>query len=264
MRPLLPRPPHRRKRGLLALLLGLLLFAAPALAQSSAFTPAQRAEIVDILREALRQDPSILREALMGLEEAEQRDRAAARRAAIGQHADALFRDAADPVRGNARGDVTVVEFFDARCGYCKQLHPALEALLRRDANVRIVMKDLPILGPNSVLASRALLAAQRQGKYAQLQDALLGLRTEPTEAVLRREAERVGLDWSRLRRDMDDPAIARRIEENIRLAQSLGIEGTPALVIAANGDAAGATMVPGAVDLAQLERLVGAARGAR
>lgn len=246
MRRLIPALP------MLGLLLGL---APPAAAQP--FTEAQRAEIVEILRRALREDPSILRDALAGLEAAEQRSRGEARREAIARQGDALFRDPADPTRGNPRGDVTIVEFFDARCGYCKQLHPAMEALLRRDQNVRVVMKDLPILGPNSVLAARALLAAQRQGRYPQLQDALLTLRGEPTEAVLRQQAERVGLDWARLRRDMDDPAISRRIDANIRLAQSLGVEGTPALVI-------GTTLVPGAVDLPTLERLVAEARAAR
>lgn len=238
---------------LAALLLALVL-ATPVLAQG--FTPAQRAEIVEILRQALREDPTILREALVGLEEAEARERTEARRAAIAQHEEALFRDSADPVKGNPRGDVTIVEFFDARCGYCKQLQPAMDALIRRDPNVRVVMKDLPILGPNSVLASRALLAAQRQGRYAPFYDALLSLRVEPTEQVLRQQAERVGLDWTRLRRDMDDPAVQRRIETNLRLAQGLGIEGTPALVI-------GQTLVPGAVDLPTLERLVAEARAA-
>ena len=229
--------------------------AAPALAQG--LTADQRTEVLSLLRQALREDPSILREALAGLEAADQRERADAQRAAISRQEEALFRDAADPVKGNPRGDVTIVEFFDTRCGYCKQLHPTMEALLRRDANVRVVMKDLPILGPNSVLASRALLAAHRQGRYGPYYDALMALRVEPTEAVLRQQAERVGLDWTRLRREMDDPAIQRRIEVNLRLAQSLGIEGTPALVV-------GGTLVPGAVDLPALERLVAEARAAR
>lgn len=247
----------------LALLSLLLPLAAATPAGAQAFTEQQRAEIVEILRRALREDPSILREALTGLEAAEERTRTEARREALARNADALFRDSADPTRGNPRGDVTIVEFFDARCGFCKQLHPTLEALLRRDANVRVVMKDLPILGPNSVLAARALLAAQRQGRYAPLQDALLTLRVDPTEAVLRQQAERVGLDWTRLRRDMDDPVIARRIEANLRLAQSVGIEGTPALVIA--GATPGrATLVPGAVDLPTLERMMAEARAAR
>jgi protein-disulfide isomerase len=243
-----------------ALALVALLLPAPLAAQPPAppgFSPEQRTAIVDILRDALRQDPNILREALMALEAAESRDREGATRGAIAAHADALLRDPADPVKGNPQGTVTIVEFFDARCGYCKQLHPVVEQMLRRQPDVRLVMKDLPILGPNSVLASRALLAAQAQGKYAALQEALMRLREEPAEPVLRREAERVGLDWTRLRRDMDDPAIQRRIEANGRLAAALRIEGTPAMVI-------GEALVPGAVDLATLERLVGEARARR
>jgi protein-disulfide isomerase len=229
-----------------------LLLASPALAQG--FTPEQRQEIVGIVRQALKEDPSILRDAIAALEQSETRERAGAQRAAIAAHADALFRDSADPVKGNPQGKVTLVEFFDARCGYCKQMEPAMQQLLRRQPDVRLVLKDLPVLGPNSVLASRALLAAQRQGKYAELHDALMKLREEPTEPVLRREAERVGLDWAKLRREMDNPAIQQRLQGNMRLAQALQVEGTPALVI-------GETLVPGAVDLATLERLVAEAR---
>jgi protein-disulfide isomerase len=244
-----------RLRRLVAALLLPTLLALPAGAQT--FTEAQRAEIVEILREALARDPSILRQALSGMEAAEQRERLAAQQAAITRHATQLFHDRADPIRGNPEGNLTIVEFFDARCGYCKQLHPTVAALLARDRGLRVVLKDLPILGPNSVLASRALLAAQRQGRHAPLHEALMTLRAEPTEAAIRREAERVGLDWARLRRDMDDPAIGRRIEANLNLAQALGIDGTPALVIGSN-------LVPGAVDLPTLERLVAEARAAR
>lgn len=226
--------------------------ATPAAAQG--LTPEQRQEVVGILREALQRDPGILRDALVALQEAETRDRQGATQVAIAANADALFRDPADPVRGNPQGAVTIVEFFDVRCGYCKQLHPTVERLLQRHGDVRLVLKDLPILGPNSVLASRALLAAQRQGKYAELHDALMAMRGEPTEPALQREAERAGLDWPRLRRDMDDPAIEARIQRNMRLAQALRIEGTPAMVI-------GETLIPGAVDLATLEQLVAEAR---
>ena len=117
-------------------------------------------------------------------------------------------------------------------------------------------MKDLPILGPSSVLASRALLASQRQGKYAELHDAVMKLREEPTEPVLRREAVRAGLDWARLKRDMEEPSLQRRIEAITQLAQALQIQGTPDMVV-------GETLVPGAVDLESLERLVAEARTA-
>lgn len=226
-------------------------------ARSQGLSPEQRQEVIGVLRDALKTDPSILRDALMALEQAETQAKTGAQRSAIAEQADALLRNPEDPVKGNPQGAVTVVEFFDARCGYCKQLHPAVEQLLKRQRDVRLVLKDLPILGPNSLLASRALLAAQRQGKYAELHDALMKLREEPAEPVLKREAEKAGLDWARLRRDMDDPAIGRRLEANTRLAGALKIEGTPALVI---GDA----LVPGAVDLATLERLVAEAREKR
>ncbi|WP_135466756.1 DsbA family protein [Crenalkalicoccus roseus] len=235
-----------------AVLAAAILWGAPAAAQP--FTPEQRQEIIGILREALRTDPSILREAFEALRLAEAEAQEEARRAAIAAEAEALFRDPEAPVLGNPAGAVTLVEFFDIRCGYCKQLHPVRAELLRRNPDARVVLKDLPILGPNSVLGARALLAAQRQGKYAALHDALMRLREEPTEPVLRREAERAGLDWARLRRDMEEPAIQRRLEGNMRLARALNIEGTPALVI-------GETLIPGAVDLGTLQALVAAER---
>jgi len=229
----------------------LALPAQAALAQ--ALTEAQRAEVLDILRRALRDDPSILRDALASLETADQTAQAEAARQALASNADALFRNPEDPVKGNPQGRVTMVEFFDARCGYCKALHPTMEEAIRRNSQLRVVLKDIPILGPNSVLASRALFAAQRQGKYVQLYDALMRGRDDTTEAVLRREAERLGADWARLRRDMDDPAIMRRIEANVNLARALNIQGTPAMVV-------GSTIIPGAVSLQQLEAAIAAA----
>lgn len=244
------------RRFLLALVAAAAL-AGAAVAQGTppaGFSPAQREEVVSILREALRSDPSILRDAITALQESDRAAQEEARRQALVANADALLRDPADPVKGNPRGDVTIVEFFDARCGYCRSFHPAMQQLLQRDRNVRVVLKDLPILGPNSTLASRALLAAQRQGKYEALFDALMRLRTDTPESVIQAEAQRAGLDWTRLRRDMDDPAIMQRIERNLALAQRLSIEGTPALVI-------GDRVVPGAVELPELERLVREAR---
>lgn len=207
-----------------------------------------------ILGDALRENPTILRDAFEALQALEMQDRETAAREAIAQNRDLLFRDPTDPVRGNPAGAVTLVEFSDARCPYCKQLHTAMGNLVRRNPDVRVVLKDLPVLGPNSVLAARALLAAQRQGKYGPLHDALMALREDLTEPVIQREAEKVGLDWARLRREMDDPAIADRIARNRRMAELLRIEGTPAVVI-------GDQLLPGAVDLATLERLVEAER---
>ncbi|MBR0654209.1 DsbA family protein [Plastoroseomonas arctica] len=238
-------------------LLPLLLLLASPLAAQETFTAEQRGAVVDILRRALREDPSILREALASLEAAETRDRALAAAQALAAESDALARNPADVVRGNPRGDVTVVEFFDVRCGYCRQLTPAIAELIRRDPQVRLVLKDLPILGPNSVVAARALIAAQRQGKYGELHDALMALTGEVAEPQIRREAERLGLDWARLRRDMDDAAVTARIDANLALARRIGVEGTPAMVI-------GDRLVGGAVPVAALVQLVSDARAAR
>jgi protein-disulfide isomerase len=232
-----------------------LVIGGRAVAQS--FTDAQREEIVSILRDALRRDPSILRDAFAAMQATEERERAEAQRAGIAAHRDALVRNAADPVRGNPRGDVTIVEFFDVRCPYCKRLHEDMAALIGRDRNLRVVMKDIPILGPQSLVASRALLAAQRQGRYVELHDALMRSRGEPTDAVIRAEAQRVGIDANRLFRDMEDPAIQRQLDVNLALARTLQIEGTPALVI-------GDSLIPGAVPLAQLERMVAEERALR
>ncbi|MCS6891735.1 MAG: DsbA family protein [Rhodovarius sp.] len=227
--------------------------ALPAAAQG--LTEAQRAEVLELLRRALREDPSLLREGLAALQAAEEAERAEAQRRAIRDHAAALFRDPTDPFKGNAAGRIVLVEFFDARCGFCKAFHPTMEELLRRRRELRVVLKDLPILGPPSLLAARALLAAHRQERYLPLYDGLMRLREEVTETTLRREAERAGIDWARLRRDMADPAIARRIEENLALARAIGVQGTPALVV-------GEQLLSGAVDLATLERAVAALAG--
>ncbi len=241
-----------KRRGLMALA-GAALLPGPVLAQG--LTEAQRAEVLDILRRALREDPSILRDAFQSLERAEEAARAEAQARAIATNARALFQDAAAPSKGNPQGRVTLVEFFDIRCGFCKQLHPVMDQLLRRENDVRVVLLDLPILGPNSVLGARALLAAHRQGRYLVLYDALMRLREEPTEPVLRREAERAGLDWPRLRREMDDSATLGRIERNMGLAAALNIQGTPAII-------GGTTLLPGAVDLVTLQRLTAELRG--
>lgn len=234
----------------LALLL--LALALPALAQPLSVT--QREEVVRIVREALVRDPSILRDAIAALQAADEAQAAQAAQTALATHRAALERDPADPVAGNPAGDVTVVVFVDPRCPYCKQLHPTLLELLKRDPGVRLVTKDIPILGPNSVLAARALLAAQAQGRHLPMLDAVMALRGEPTEAVLKAEAEKIGLDWARMRRDMDRPETGARLDANIALAQTLGVRGTPAIII-------GDVLIPGAVDLADLQTAVAAAR---
>lgn len=234
----------------------LALSLQPRSSAAQAFTPEQRAEIVRIIREALRQDPSILREAVEAAQAEETRRQQQAARNAIVTHQAALS-DPADPVAGNPKGDVTIVEFFDLRCPYCRRLEPTMARLLDQDHSVRLVYKDLPILGPPSVLGARALLAAQKQGGYNKLREAIMNAPPNITTESLRTDAQRIGLDWGRLQRDMEDPAIQQRIDANISLSHALGIEGTPAMVVGAN-------LVSGAVELEELQAAVATARAAK
>ena len=239
----------------------LLLFLLPSLAfgplaaQAQPFTAEQRAEIVEILREALRSDPSILREAFAALEAAERAAEAEAKRKAVQAEAEALFRNADDPVLGPSRARVTVVEFTDYRCPYCRSMRGVILDLLRHERDVRVVVKPVPILGPASVTAARAAVAAHFQGKFAPFHDALLALRGEIDEATLFQVAAEVGLDSARLRRDMAGPEVTRRLSAALALAQALGLQGTPAYVV-------GETVFPGAVPIARLREAVAEARG--
>ena len=219
------------------------------------FSDAQRQEIIGILRDALKQDPSILREAITALQADESTREQAATKAAI-SNAREMLVSPGDPVGGNPRGDVTIVEFFDVRCGYCKRMEPVMAQFLAQDRNVRIIYKDLPILGPTSVLASKALLAAQKQNAYEKLREALMKVSGEISTSSIQAEAQKLGLDWPRLSKDMEDPAIKQRIDANLALAQMLGIQGTPAMVV-------GTELIPGAVGLTELKRVVAEARKA-
>ncbi len=220
----------------------------------SAFTTAQRAEIVQLLRDALRDDPSILRDAIAALQKDDTRQQDEAARSAIASQQRALTGDPADPMAGSASPDVTVVEFYDTRCPYCRRLLPTMAALLKADPKIRLVYKDLPILGAASVLEARALLAAQRQGGYLRLQDVVMHQTGTPTVQSLRADAERLGLDGARFEQDMADPAIQARLDANLGLARVLRIEGTPAFVI-------GPQLIPGAIDLADMQQAVAIAR---
>jgi len=234
-----------------ALILFAMLLAREA--GAAGFTPAQRDEIVAIMRDALKTDPSILRDAVAALQADEAEHSHEAARAAIAGAREELVTPA-DPVAGDPHGDVTIVEFFDTRCPYCRKMEPVMDSFLSQDKKVRLVYKDLPILGPASLLGSKALLAAQRQGAYVPMRVAVMKLPPDTTLQQIEASARSLGLDWPRLARDMEDPAIQAQIDANLKLARGLGIQGTPALVIGDN-------LVPGALDLADLRTAVAEAR---
>jgi protein-disulfide isomerase len=234
------------------IILAILLLATPVVAQP--FSPAQREEVVRILREALVRDPSILRDALSALDAADQRAQADAARGSITAHEAALTRNAADPVIGNPRGDVTIVEFSDYRCPYCRRAHPELRRLLAEDSGVRLIAKELPILGPGSLVLARVALAAHRQGKWDQVNSRLIAFQGDPNEPAVIAAAVAAGADEARLRADLSDPAITADLQANLQLARAVGVSGTPAFVI-------GGRLYAGALDLAELRRAVSEAR---
>ena len=239
----------------LACLLALLAVTARPVPAADPSAPPSREAIEQIVRDYLIAHPEVIAEALRALEDrqqAEQRQRLAE---AIRAHRDELLADPGAPVGGNAQGDVTVVEFFDYRCPHCRHMAPTVTQLVRDDSKIRRVYKELPILGPESVFAARAALAAHAQGKYGALHEALMAASEPLTQESIMGIASRVGLDTARLRQDMESSEITARLRRNHALAQALGVRGTPALVV-------GDELVPGAVDLATLAQLVERARG--
>jgi protein-disulfide isomerase len=222
-------------------------------AEPSALAP--REQIETIIREYLRDHPEAVVEALQEMQRRQQAEQHRRVVESIAAHQAELAQDPSSPVSGNREGRLTVVEFFDYQCQYCKRQQPELTKLLQADGDIRLVYKDLPILGPASAYAARAALAADRQGKYEPLHVALMTLTGQLTEQVVLRTAGSVGLDVSRLEKDMQDPAVSEAVERNIRLAEALGIHGTPALII-------GREFVGGIADFAALQAIVVRARG--
>ncbi len=234
-----------------AALLLLCLLATPVMADP--LTPAQREAVVQTVREALVRDPSILRDALAALQADEQKRQDQAAKDKLAELRPQLALPT-DPIEGNRAGDVTIVEFYDTRCPYCRHMEPVIAELLKSDPQIRLVKKDLPILGPASQLESRALLAAQKQEGYFKLRQAVMQAGGTPTTDSLRDLADQVGLDGARMLRDMDDPAITARLKANLALAKQIGIEGTPAFIV-------GEQLIPGAADIHDLRQAVASAR---
>ena len=238
----------------IAIVLATVSILAGARAEAPKADPRERAAIERAIRDYLFAHPEILEEALQILEARREAEARARARAAIRENRDALLAHSMSPVSGNPDGDVTVVEFFDYRCGFCKRALPTMKNLLKTDAKVRVVWKEFPILGPVSRFAARASAAAARQGRFYPFHAGLMGAPGQLTEDRVLEIAAATGLDVERLRRDMKDPAIEAYLDETRELAQTIGIRGTPAFVI-------GGELVRGAVDSARMEQLVARAR---
>ena len=256
MRPgLLALPGVLARIALLAAALGL---AAPALAQEQSrpdgLSPDQVKAIEEVVRDYLLANPEVLVDALQVYQERQRVAEQERRNQAVAAHRPLLEDDPDSPVLGNPEGDVVIVEFFDYRCPYCRRVADNVRTAVEEDGKIRLVMKEFPILGPQSQRAARAALATVNQGKYMEFHFALMNNPGDMSDQHIWNVAEGVGVDVERLKVDMQAREINRMLRRNFELAEMLDINGTPAFVI-------GDTVVPGAIDLNRVRELVAEAR---
>jgi protein-disulfide isomerase len=239
--------------GLAATLVGgaALAQAAPPLSE------AQRKAFEQVIREYILKNPEILQEALVELEKRQQEAQRKAQAAALKESRDALLNPARAVTVGNPTGDVTIVEFFDYNCGYCKRALTDLQALLKSDPKLKVVLKDFPVLGAESVEASRVGLALKQQLKddrmfefHVKLMETKGRVNGERALAV----AKELGVDMVRLQKDIASPEVQATLEEAVGLGDKLGVSGTPAFVI-------GDEVVSGAVGLAPMRQAIASVR---
>ena len=198
------------------------------------------ADIKRLALEAILEKPEILIEALSILQERENAALVEAQSTALTELRDDFEQNA--PIFGNLDGSVTLVEFFDYNCGYCRRAAPEVKAVLETSKDVRIVYREFPILGPGSEIAARASLAARNQGKYQQFHEAMMALNGQAFEASVMEVAGDVGLDLEVLKTDMQSDLVNDHSAASLRLAEALRITGTPTFVL-------GDEIIPGVIE---------------
>jgi protein-disulfide isomerase len=198
----------------------------------SAFTPAQRKELETIIKDILLNNPEIMLEVQNALESKMDKIQAERMAVAIKENSAELFRPTGSPVVGNLKGDVPVIEFFDYNCGYCKKALSEVSHLIDKDKKVRVILKEFPILAKGSEEASRVALAAKMQGKYWEFHRTMLENQGQANEASALRVAEKLGLDMTRLKKDMASPEVKKEIDDTRQLATKMGIQGTPHFIV--------------------------------
>ena len=242
--------------ALLAILIALPA-AAPARAQS--FTADQRGEIERIVKDYLMSHPELLQEVMSELEKRQAVAEAEKHRDAVKQYSEAIFSSPRQVTLGNAQGDVTVVEFFDYNCGYCKRAMTDMLELMKNDGKLKFVLKEFPVLGEGSVQAAQVAAAVRMQDKtggkkYLEFHQKLLTGRGQADKARALAVAKEIGMDVARIEKDMAGEEVKAQLEESFKLAEALGLNGTPSYVV-------GNDVVVGAVGLGTLKEKVNSAR---
>lgn len=228
--------------------------AAAESSMSQAGMPQDKAGLDREIHDYLMAHPEVVMDALKAAQQNADEQAAEQSRRTIITKRKELLEDADDLVQGNPNADVTLVEFFDYRCPYCKEIEPSLDALLKEDGKLRIVYKEFPILGEASVYATHIALAARKQGKYAEFHRAMMATKGNIDDATVLGVAASIGLDMARIKADMSAPSTDKLIKANYALADALDIQGTPAIIV-------GDTLIPGATDLDSLRKDIAAVR---
>jgi protein-disulfide isomerase len=229
--------------------------AMPAIAET--FSTDQREEIGKIVKDYLLTHPEVMQDVMAELEKRQQAAEVEKHRTAIVDNKATLFSSPHQVILGNPQGNVTMVEFFDYNCGYCKRAMSDMLDLIKNDSNLKFVLKEFPVLGEGSVEAARVAVAARMQDstgkKYIEFHQKLLGGRGADKARALA-VAKEVGFDMPRLERDMGSDEVKKTIDENMKLAEALGVNGTPSYVV-------GQEVVVGAVGLDALREKISAER---
>jgi protein-disulfide isomerase len=237
-----------------ASLAALLAFAAPQASRAAEFSTPQRGEIENIVREYLIAHPEVLQEAMAELDKRQTAAESEKHKTAVKDNASTIFSSPRQVNLGNPNGDVTFVEFFDYNCGYCKRAMGDMLTLLKDDPKLKVVLKEFPVLGPGSVEAAQVAVAVRMQDKtgkkYIEFHQKLLGGRGQADKAHAMAAAKDVGMDMARIEKDMASPEVKTTLEENLKIAEALGLNGTPSYVI-------GGDVVVGAVGLPALQEKI-------
>jgi protein-disulfide isomerase len=245
-------------RFLTSALFALALCGAPVIASAQSFSEPQRGEIEKIVRDYLLSHPEVLEEVSAELSKRQTAAEVLKHEAAVAKNAQVIFNSPRGVTVGNKDGDVTFVEFFDYNCGYCKRAMADMLELMKADSKLKVVLKEFPVLGPGSVEAAQVAVAVRMQDptgkKYLDFHQKLLGGKGQADKARALAAAKDAGLDMAKLEKDLASPEVRATLEENFKLAEDMGMNGTPSYVI-------GKQVVIGAVGVDNLKEKIGVAR---
>jgi protein-disulfide isomerase len=245
-------------RLIAAVCAALLIAAVPHSVRAEEFSKAQRGDIERIVHDYLVTHPEVLQEAMTELEKRQTAAETEKHKAAVKAHAKALFSSPDQVTLGNPNGNVTFVEFFDYNCGYCKRAMSDMLTLLKTDSKLKVVLKEFPVLGPGSVEAARVAVAVRMQDttgkKYLEFHQKLLGGRGHADRARALAVAKEVGMDMARIEKDIKSPEVEKSLRQDFKLAEALGLNGTPSYVIGDN-------VIVGAIGLQGLQEKINTAR---